>query len=171
MDTNNILNQLKRYSEWYLSSYTTNRHSFKQILERWLTRKGYEIDDSSSSFIEKLIVENVHSGIINDSEYIWFRVKKWRERGWSDRIISLKLAKVGFCSELIKKSLLDNDEKTSSRLAKNRVIEILVKKNLSYLEDTSIEEKEKRRKKALGIISRRGFSKDVAEEILSKIGY
>ncbi|MDN7352709.1 regulatory protein RecX [Acetobacter senegalensis] len=179
----------------HLARFGTTRHGLEQVLARRVSRweraalkAGAEADEVSAAVaalkpvIQAVAADMVQLGAVNDEAFARARAKKLVRSGRSGKAVQAHLAARGVEADVRNVALQDVVEGFSPQETELSAALVLARKrrlgpfagrpslrNSSYEEEEGQDERQKamaERQRALGVLARSGYGRDVAERVL-----
>lgn len=148
----------------YLSKYDAGSEKVRRMLKRRVESEAYKnkttLPDETLEWIEEVLQKLIHLGYINDTNYIYNRIRALSESGKSLYFIRQKLRHEGFSFEFIDKII-----RTCSQTDLERAIRFVQRKKMGYLRP--VDKQHLYLKKDLATLARAGFSYSIARNALT----
>lgn len=89
---------------YYLGRYASSTANFRRVMKRKIDRSARHHEQDAEQFyplLEEIISRYQSSGLLNDAQYSFAKVRSLRARGTSERMIHAKLSQKGLSSDEI----------------------------------------------------------------------
>ena len=160
--------RLENIALFYLQRYESCTSKLRETLKRRLRRakmQGIEIPFEASQWVENIVHKMQDLGYIDDKRYMENIIRQLQNNGKSVRFICGKLKQDGIETSLIQ-SFFEQQQMSSDELDVHSAKRLVDKKKLGYHRPKEL--REQFYQKDLAILSRAGFSYEIACKVLKE---
>ncbi len=153
---------LHRAALGYIDRYATSEDNLRRVLERKVARRGHGADPTpAAGWIEGIVADLAHKGLIDDAAYAAGRARALRDRGASTRAIRAALRQKGVDRHVTDIALAPYDSPDGDRSAACRYAQ---RRRLGPFR--AAPERAARRDRDLAALARAGFDYSLALDVI-----